>query len=1289
MVLTTRARLLSAILVPTLMVVGCSDSPEPSGDAGNNTVQPAPGNEGDATPKVAANENAPDTPRTEQPNGTDKQPSGTAPEAAEKPRLSVAERLARVEQLGGDGAEVDGSLPHLLRMLDDPDVEVRMSAEEAIGGFTGNEHSFLLELGFSSDEETSAMKPIVAKLREEGAPITVQYLTYSDDTSGYSEVYGARRWPTFVLFVNGRVEETTSGRVTEERLRSLIARLPEASADAPGLAPESKLLVTLLDAGSRDPWLRRRGRAEVEKLRGDAADSLLSIAADAELPDTIRTEAVRAYSVVAADISVDAAETLSAMALDEDLPIELRTLAAGTAVDAESAPEVKRVLRLALLDRNVPTETKMFATQRMGEAADPEAAAALLRALKSGDADLVLLAAQALEEADADPKTAVPALIAATAAADYRTQYEMREVLEDFAGKLDAVPESVIDDLKSGNSERIEIAMMVCQKIGDLAPARPILEKLLESENEESRLMAARLLATLPEGSGKSLEVALTTYLRDPDSSYQAMNVLSEAGGKAVTLLIEKLEDEDLAAEKKAAIARLIGYMDEGASRAAPQLRAFLESENDALRFGAAIALTRIATVDEKTAAVLLDGLKNGDDDQRSNCADGLSEAPASDEVVAALFAALDDTNDSVRYSAGSALRSKIRPKDVDQLEKQLADPEKATYVMGAVSRLGDKAAQCTDELAKIIESNPDLADSAVYALGSMGEAAVPALAQIVDSDADVDVRSTALGTLGEQGEAAKPVEKQIVGCLDDESLTIRVRAAAALAALGNRDERLAGILVDGLADSGDGNNGWSATMGLQQLGEEAAPAVPRIIKLLDSEDPEVAERAASALQRIGGETEGAAAAYLDYVLEAEDEEEFESRAYGLSRFGDKITPRLVEMLDDESADKRFQSAKMLISITPRFAYDFERSPIRGKLRTALLGRLDDEEARVAQMAAVAISPLDPPVEKVVPHLVGALDSKESNVVNGALRAIATIGDPASAAVPKILELVEDEEYAYSAVNALSRMEGAVEKSFDKLLPLLDDEDTFDTVADLIASSGGEKAKEAIPALEKGLDNERTWYSAAYALNEIGDDASPIVAKLAARLDDDSQKYVACRALGVLGELDPETGETALRKALQSDDPQLRAIAASGLSDFLVESDETREALIAALDDDSIEVKQGVISALGQFGAQASEAVPKLIEALDHERLRYATVDTLSSMGEAAAPAMPKLAKLLEDDESAEVVVYSFSEFGEVAKPIAPSLVEYAKRNPDIRSYVRRILLEIDPEAAKSIPNEE
>ena len=142
-----------------------------------------------------------------------------------------------------------------------------------------------------------------------------------------------------------------------------------------------------------------------------------------------------------------------------------------------------------------------------------------------------------------------------------------------------------------------------------------------------------------------------------------------------------------------------------------------------------------------------------------------------------------------------------------------------------------------------LIDGEEDAREEAAHALGTLGQASVAPLLELLDHD-DADVRCWAIWALAQTG--TRQAVQPLVDRLDDTDCDVRISAAMALGEL--RAAEAAAALV-GQLESWSGLLSRCAADALEKIGQEAVPA---LVKALEHPKSQVRMWAARALGHIG-----------------------------------------------------------------------------------------------------------------------------------------------------------------------------------------------------------------------------------------------------------------------------------------------------------------------------------------------------------------------------------------------------------------------------------------------------
>jgi HEAT repeat protein/beta-lactamase regulating signal transducer with metallopeptidase domain len=231
--------------------------------------------------------------------------------------------------------------------------------------------------------------------------------------------------------------------------------------------------------------------------------------------------------------------------------------------------------------------------------------------------------------------------------------------------------------------------------------------------------------------------------------------------------------------------------------------------------------------------------------EQPENGHDGTSQAKGDPRMIAALTAALKDSDKEVRETAMHALVQLRDPAIYDPLLQALKDAsadvrEQAAFGLG---QLRDKrAVPALGEALK--DQNPDVRQQAAFALGQLRDRASVTALTAAMKDTDADVREQAVFALGQIRDPAA-VEGLTVA-VHDGNADVRQQAVFALGQI--RDRRAVEPLISALKDS-DADVREQAAFALGQIRDRGA--VEALIIALKDNAASVREQVVFALGQI------------------------------------------------------------------------------------------------------------------------------------------------------------------------------------------------------------------------------------------------------------------------------------------------------------------------------------------------------------------------------------------------------------------------------------------------------
>lgn len=225
----------------------------------------------------------------------------------------------------------------------------------------------------------------------------------------------------------------------------------------------------------------------------------------------------------------------------------------------------------------------------------------------------------------------------------------------------------------------------------------------------------------------------------------------------------------------------------------------------------------------------------------------------------------------------------------------------------------------------------------------------------------------------------------------------------------------------------------------------------------------------------------------------------------------------------------------------------------------------------------------------------------------------------------------------------------------------------IDALADL-----GQNAKPALEALVKALDadNVRIRWHAARAVGAIGEDAIPVIPKLAGLLLGDADPIVCTQSAAAIRAIRADDGRTeipeevakiyaeaaaAVGKAAAHPDARVRRASLRAVAALV--ADPAKQA--AMIDDSLADADPAVVvESLHSLADLGASAVPMLVESLKDPKARYWAEVALAEIGPDAAPAAGALAaaSLAGEPEERLQAMLALAAIGEPAAEAADEL---------------------------------
>lgn len=603
--------------------------------------------------------------------------------------------------------------------------------------------------------------------------------------------------------------------------------------------------------------------------------------------------------------------------------------------------------------------------------------------------------------------------------------------------------------------------------------------------------------------------------------------------------------------------------------------------------------------------------------------------------------------------------------KDLNELKAELVMPA-ATARLEAAYELGELGQAATPAILDLIAAtaDPDVQVQVVaaYALGKIAvptESVVPALADIVkDTNKAGDVRYSAARALGHIGPAAQAAIPALLEAIQGGDENVRFAAAEALAQIGASGDAVP-ILIEALDDPN-----WYVRRGAAAaLHTAETAAIPALIERLKN----ARWGMRNAIVNVLSEMSDAAIPQLADRLKTGNLGQVKAlAAIALIRMG----PRAESALQEASASPNAQT-KMIAIAALGFTDEGSLPMLMDALRAA--------DPRVSKRAAEAIARIGPAAAKpladilntegvtaptsvadalqqlgadAVPFILPLLDDQSNAVRLRAVKVLGAIGAPAAPATPQLIKMLRDTEHEATVQAAVTIALGQIHQAPADVIPALVDNikkpltDSAVKSATLQAlQQWGPDAAAAAPTLIDFLrDGSSDLRGAAVAaLGAIGSGKTEVIEALVAMLTDPHQESeIRVGAADALGRMagSASAAVPALKAALSdtvlSDaDPAVSSQAATALAAIGLGGEDPTSLLVELLAHPSPIVRLGVIQALQDAGPSAPDSVYLLVALLEDPdpEVRLEAARTLRDFGVAARDATPFLIALLREPD--------------------------------------------------------
>ena len=499
----------------------------------------------------------------------------------------------------------------------------------------------------------------------------------------------------------------------------------------------------------------------------------------------------------------------------------------------------------------------------------------------------------------------------------------------------------------------------------------------------------------------------------------------------------------------------------------------------------------------------------------------------------------------------------------------------------------------------------------------------------------------------------------------------------------GEEAARAVPALVRSLSDA-DGDVRHNAACGLSYCGKHA---VKPLIECLSNDDPKVRRHAALAVGMM--EREGlAAAGALRKRLADEDAEVRDRAAQALGAIRD-TDPRTVDALLRMARGLIAGERAAALHALGKIGRAIDNSKLKQPWADQVFQVLKEQDPDVRYSAFYVLNCLDLDPQRGIPLLVDGLGDEDELICDLAIAGLVKLAEDKvdiSQATEGLAGVVARGDYiSPRACEALSLVGPKAKAAVPEWLAALESDDpSLVTGAAVALWKVDRRIEESLPVLSELLKTGKRGDGdlVCEALDEIGSAAAPMIPQLLEALGSDNRdlQSTAARALGAIGSADPKVIE-ALSTALDHQSLLIYEDAAGALARI---GKEALAPLMKVLAEGDQRRQEAVVIALGRVGPGAREAVVALKGLLEHENrdLRLRAAVALARIAK-SPEAVPVLIEALRSHEAGGARYYSakvLGEMGPTARDAIPALHESLKDQEEaVRNAAQAALEQITP----------
>ncbi len=761
---------------------------------------------------------------------------------------------------------------------------------------------------------------------------------------------------------------------------------------------------------------------------------------------------------------------------------------------------------------------------------------------------------------------------------------------------------------------------------------------LLGNESDDIRSAAARALENYELDPTRKVRALLPLLARsDGFAEIYATNTIREMEDVALDPLFAAAEDEQLSLPIRAYAMSIARQFDTNILRERyhSKLTQFLDSEDTpvGVRFYAAQILSNLRERNSRINDALLRALTDGEVDSIKVDAAAALEYRKAPAAAAALREALESSNSDLQRTAATTL-----------------------------GNYGEDAAPALPLLETFaLDAEHGAQYSSIVALGRLhAQRSIPVLLKVLQSGTDLTSQGQAVKALAQMDPRPKELAETIAQLLDDpKKKLIHDDAAEALKEMGKDALPALPALIKLATSTEDSSTRWDVVQAIGAIGPDAKSAVPALMEVIQGEDGLGTTYAIGALGKIGPDAAPAVPLLIPCL-------ERSSTAYhaavALTAIGPAAAPAAETLGKVVLENTRYRSAviKALVAIGE------EAKPTVPALLKVMQEAEDSDDVTAACKAVMAIDPENSELQQA---LLAAVEDKSRA---GGLREI--FAENPKRAVPFLTAALESESpevrvHAISALNDIEDLSAArplLEKALDDQSPQVQQA----AVVLLLRDPRDLDTSKIGPLLIKALADDDQRWTVQEQLRNMGRKILPELVKSA--LDENNDAELRIRTLEVLQGLGDRALPAAdnLQAGLKSPQPLVRCRVAATLASIAPDRETQLPVILEGLASDEAEVRQTCMNALGHYVDLPPEAIEMLLKAGhdEDEQVRSSAANALEST-KLSLEVVRRLAELTKKDETRGFALSALAGYQTDVEPALPELIECLRQATDEIQY--------------------